>query len=69
MKTDVLSFVDNAYLCAVYISHPFIFSANKHFDTFLFVQKCCVSCLEIVTTIRDEPGLRIGTTVLNPAHT
>ena len=31
--------------------------------------KCCKSCLDIVLTIRGGAGLRIGTTILNPADT
>ena len=37
MKTDVSGFVENKHHCGVYILHPFTISANKHFDTFLFI--------------------------------
>ena len=38
MKTDVISFVEKKQLWGVNISHPIIFSANKHFETLLFLK-------------------------------
>ena len=63
MNSDVLSFVETKNLYTIYISHPFIVSTNKQYETFLFLTgaptEWCASCLESVTTIQGA-GLDSG---------